>query len=616
MVVIHGSFNVPPNGEQFPGNLPYNAIQITDVNTQRADTRNMSGSLRLTYKLTPELKFVSNVSLFYRNYDTRFYVDPRSQQGHSRKGYLSISSQGANTFTTSQTLTYNKKFLGGHNFNSLLGVEYYQYNRQNAKSSGEGFPSYEFRTMASAATILDATETNIENKRAGIFGQVNYDYLSKYMLSGVLRYDGSSRFGDDNLYGWFPAVSFGWDVARENFLKFSSLFQQLKLRASYGATGNSSISSYAAKALYRGTGSYGNKPGIQLYQLGNPDLKWEKNMEANIGLDYSLLSRRIFGSFDVFHRRSADLLLRRPLPWTSGYASVYQNVGEVVNKGLEIQVTTVNIKTKDFKWTTDFNITFQNNRVTKLYVEVSTDDEEEESLSDVSSLPGLSSVRLGYSLQTNFRSQYAGVNPATGRPMWWYGNEKITYDPGGQGSTSYNPHGRGNRLSDYYGGFINTFTYKRLELGIFFQYDMGRELYNSTNVRWYSGGSIQSNSTTRAYDQRWTEPGQMTAFPRPIDGSAELLAKKSSISSSRYLEDASYIRLKRVSLNYNLPKKFLQKLSLSSAKVYAEALNMLTITKWTGFDPEFYILDDSNFESNLGQIPQARAYTIGLSLNF
>lgn len=611
-----GNFNVPPKGEQFPGNLPYNAIQITNMNTQRADTRNLSGNFRLTYKVMPGLDFVSNYSVYFRNYDTRVYVDPRTQPGYARRGQLSISNQGASTFSTTQTLTYNKRLMGGHRINTLMGVEYYGYNRQRSNSSGEGFPSHEFRTLASAATILNASETHLEYKRAGIFGQLSYDYMSRYMLSGVLRYDGSSRFGADNLFGWFPAISAGWDIASENFLRRSSWIHQLKLRASYGATGNSSITAHAAKALYRGTGSYGNKPGIQLYQLGNPDLRWEKNVEGNIGVDYSFFNRRLSGAIDVFHRRSADLLLRRPLPWSSGYSSVFQNVGEVVNKGLEIQVSTVNIKTRDFEWSSDFNITFQKNKVTKLYVEVSTDDEEEESMDDVLALPGLSSVRLGYPLQTNFRSQYAGVNPATGRPMWWYGEEKISYDPGGQGSTSYTPYGRGNRLSDYYGGFANTIRYKRVELGVFFQYDMGRELYNSTNTRWYEAGSLQQNSTQRAYDLRWTHPGQMTAFPRPIDGSAELLAKKANISSSRYLEDASYIRLKRMSLNYNLPKQFLQKFSLSSAKVYAEAVNLATFTKWTGYDPEFYIMDDSNFESNLGQIPQARAYTIGVSLNF
>lgn len=610
-----GTFNVPPNGEQFPGNLPYNPIQITDMNTILADTRNMSGSLRFTYKVAKGLKWVSNFNVFFKNYDTRRYDDPRTQIGFARKGYLAISTQGATTFTTSHTLNYTKKISGGHNLNSLLGVEYYQYNRTRNNASAEGFPSHDFRTLATAATILNANETSLEHKRAGIFGQVSYDYMNRYMLSGVLRYDGSSRFGADNLYGWFPAVSVGWDMARENFLRFSGLVNQMKLRASFGATGNSSIPAHAAKSLYRGTGSYGNKPGLTLYQLGNPDLRWEKNVEGNIGLDYSILAGRIHGSFDVFHRRSADLLLRRPLPWTSGYASVWQNVGEVVNKGLEIQVSTVNVKTRDFKWETDFNITFQKNVVTKLYVEVSTDDEEE--LADeVASLPGLSSVRRGFALQTNFRSQYAGVNPATGRPMWWYGEEKVTYDPGGQGSTSYTPYGRGNRLSDYYGGLNNIFTYKKFELGVFFQYDMGRELYNSTNTRWYEAGSIQQNSTFRAYDLRWTQPGQMTAFPRPIDGSAEILAKKANISSSRYLEDASYIRLKRVSFNYILPRTFLKKLSLTSGKVYFEALNMFTITKWTGYDPEFYIQDDSNFESNLGQIPQSRAYTIGFSLNF
>ena len=604
-----GSFNAPV-GERFPGNYPYNAIQVTAVNTQKSVTRNLSAHLRLSYKILPGLEWQSRFQMYYRFYDTRWYIDPRTQEAFARKGYRSAVDQGSATFTTSHTLTYTKKFRGGHNFKGLLGVEYRNYHRERLQATGEGFPTYQFRTLQTASNILDATEDITGNKRAGAFTQLNYNYMSRYMLSAVLRYDGSSSFGSENRYGWFPAISVGWDAARENFFRSAHWIQQLKLRASYGATGNSSISYFAARSLYNAsTGSYGGQPGLNMYQLGNPDLRWEKNVEANIGLDYSLFKRRVHGSFDVYHRRSADLLLSTPLPWTSGFENIYRNVGEVVNKGLEIQITTENIKSSEFNWTTGFNISFQHNEVTKLYNGVLEDG------STVKSLPGEPGIRIGYPLQTNFRNQYAGVNPATGRPMWWYGKDQISYNPGAQGGGSYTPYGRGSRLSKYYGGLTNTFTYNGIELGIFFQYDMGRELYNKSNEVWYETGASQRNTIQRAYDLRWTTPGQITAFPRPIDGGTEVLAAASNLASSRFLEDASYIRLKQLSLSYILPSQWLHKIKVSNAKIYLEAVNVYTWTKWTGYDPEFYI-DDSNFTSNSGQIPQTSAYTIGIQLNF
>ncbi|SFB83165.1 TonB-linked outer membrane protein, SusC/RagA family [Parapedobacter composti] len=611
-----GSFNAPI--ERFPGNLPYNAIHVADVNTQVARTQNLLGNFSLTYDITKDLTFQSRFGLNYRIYDTEFYIDPRTQEAYARQGYKSFRYQPSTTFTTSHTLVYNKTLPGGHNFNALLGAEYRDYHMQRGGGSAEGFPSHQFRYLSSAATILSLYENNTANKRGGLFSQLNYNYMKKYMLSAVLRYDGSSRFGANNRFGWFPAFSAGWDVSQEMFARDIEWMQQLKLRASYGETGNSAIGNFAARALWDGSGSHAGRPGTVMVQMGNDDLRWERNVTTNLGLDFSLFNRKLYGAVDVFHRRSADLLISTPLPWTSGFAEVYRNVGEVVNKGLEVELNSNLVRTKDFKWTSSFNISFLRNKVTKLYKGIVEDGEDIDAPiveQDVESLPGNPGIRLGWPLHTNFRQQYAGVNAATGKPMWWSGHDRLSYSPGTQGSGSYTPYGRGNRLSDYFGGFINTFTYKNLEFGIFFQYDMGRELYNNSNGPFYRNGETQSNSTARAYNLRWQEPGQITAFPRPIDGGREVLAESMSLASSRYLEDASYIRLKQLSLNYKVPGKYTDRLKLSNVEVYAQATNVLTWTKWTGYDPEFYI-DDSNFSSNTGQIPQTRAYTMGIKMNF
>ncbi len=612
-----GSFNAPL--DRFPGAFPYNALQVTDVNKQQARTANMLGNMQVSWDISKAFKFESRFGLNYRIYRTEFYIDPRTQEANARQGYKSARVQPSTTFTTSQTLVYNKSLQSKHNINALLGAEYRDYNQYRLAGVAEGFPSYQFRMISAGSTVLDATELSTGDRRIGFFSQANYNFKKRYMFGAVLRYDGSSKFGADNLFGLFPAFSAGWDIARESFIRRAIWLQQLKLRASYGETGNSQILNFSSLALWDGTGSYAGRPGTKTKQVGNADLRWERNITSNVGLDFSMFRRRLYGTVEVFHRRSADLLLNTPLPYTTGFASVYRNTGEVINKGLEIELNSDIIKNKDFKWTSSFNITFIKNKVTKLYRGITEDGSDEDNVeveeTDIDILPGNTGIRVGYPMYTHWTNQYAGVNAATGRPMWWYGEDRISYAPGAQTPTSYAPYGRGNRLSDYYGGFSNKFTYKNFVLDIFFQYDMGRVLYNSTNPAMYRNAGIIANSSLRAYDLRWEEPGQITAFPRAISGNTEELSGSGLLASSRFLEDASYIRLKQIALNYKVPAKTLGKSKLRSLEVYVHALNLLTWTKWTGYDPEFYI-DESNFTSNIGQIPQSKTFTVGITAGF
>ncbi|NGM61301.1 SusC/RagA family TonB-linked outer membrane protein [Sphingobacterium sp. SGG-5] len=613
-----GSFNAPLS--RFPGAFPYNALQTTDVNKQQARTANMLGNMQVTWDISKAFKFQSRFGLNYRIYRTEFYIDPRTQEANARQGYKSFRVQPSTTFTTSHTLIYNKSLENKHNINALLGAEFRDYNQYRVSATSEGFPSYQFRMLSAASTILGADELLTGDRRLGFFTQANYNFKKRYMVGAVLRYDGSSKFGADNLFGLFPAFSAGWDMAREPFVRRALWLQQLKLRASYGETGNSQIRNFASLSLWDGTGSYGGRPGTKTKQIGNADLRWERNITSNLGLDFSMFRRRLYGTVEVFHRRSADLLLNTPLPYTTGFASVYRNTGEVINKGLEIELNSDIIKNKDFRWTSSFNITFIKNKVTKLYRGITEDgstdeDNVEVEETDVEILPGNAGIRVGWPMYTYWTNQYAGVNAATGKPMWWYGEDRLTYAPLAQGVNSYAPHGRGNRLSDYYGGFSNKFTYKNFVLDIFFQYDMGRVLYNSTNRLMVRNGGVAANSALRAYDLRWQYPGQITAQPRPINGNTEDRAASDLLASNRFLEDASYIRLKQIALNYKVPAKVLGKSKLRSLEMYVHALNLMTWTKWRGYDPEFYI-DESNFTSNIGQIPQSKTFTVGITAGF
>lgn len=595
-----GSMNAPIDG--FPGSSNRNPIQETLYGTLQSRTKALVGNFAINYNIIKGLSFRSFYGLDYRIIDDERYVDPRTRSGAASQGSLSIANRQNRNFLTNQVLDYKTKFGDDHTFSALLGAEYRYDNRQVNSASGTGFTTYQFRSMASAAVKTDASGTWTGFKRAGIFSQANYDFKKKYMLSAVLRYDGSSRFGDNNKFGWFPAISGGWDISREEFLDDQKWISQLKLRAGYGETGNDDIGNFEYRALFGSSSSsnYNQLPGLTPTGVANRSLRWERNVTTNIGLDYGFFNSRIQGSVDVFRRLSKDLLLSKPLPYLSGFGSVMSNVGLVKNEGVEFELRTRNIVSGDFTWSTNFNITFLRNRVEKL-------------IDNDMVLPGNQSVRVGYSLGTNVTYEYAGVNSATGRPMWYDANGEITYQPAGV--ENYKVFG--NKMSDYYGGFTNSFNYKGLSLSVFFHYDYGREISNlGMNSRWYMNGGDNRNTLERIFLDRWTTPGQLTTVPRPYDGNAEVNGMAHTSGSSRFLEDASFIRLKNVSLSYQLPSQWTSsRLKLSSVRIYSQAENLMTWTKWTGYDPEL-VIDGDDFSSTQGAIPQTKAFTLGVQIGF
>lgn len=594
-----GSMNAPIDG--FPGSSNRNPIQESLLGTLQSRTKAVVGNFSASYKILDNLTFKSFYGMDFRLIDDERYVDPRTRSGAAAQGSLTVGNRQNRNFLTNQTLQYNKKWANKHNLTGLLGFEYRYDNRSLNSVSASGFTTHQFRTLQSAAVIGSASGSWTGFKRVGLFSQVNYDFNKKYMVSGVLRYDGSSRFGANNLFGWFPAISAGWNMAEEDFLSSQSWINQLKLRAGYGETGNDAIGNFDSRALFGSSSStnYFQLPGLQPSGIANPDLKWERNVTVNIGLDYAFLSNRVAGSVELFRRTSTDLLLNKPLPYLSGFSNVTSNVGRLKNEGVEFELRTTNVKTDDFSWSTNFNITFLRNRVLKLF-------------GDDQILPGDQSVRIGHSLRTNVMLEYAGVNSATGRPMWYDADGEITYKPSSPNDLKV----FGNQMSDFFGGFTNNFAYKGLSLSVFFHYDYGRELSNSgMNSRWYLNGGDNRNTLERIFLNRWTTEGQVTSTPRPFDANTEVNGTSHATSSSRFLEDASFIRLKNVTLSYQLPAAWTQRIKLSNVKVYAQGENLATWTKWTGYDPEL-IINSGDFSSTQGTIPQTRAYTLGVQVGF
>lgn len=594
-----GSFNAPTSG--LPGDMRHNPIFATEVNEIKSRTRSLVGNTAFTARITKDLSFKSFYGLDYRTVFAANYTDPRTIDGFARKGLLQLNTYENINFMTNQTFNYNTTIGDKHSLSALLGAEYRSETRDYNFSSGEGFPTFQFQTMQSAATPVNVTGNWTGFKRLGFFGQAIYDYDKKYFVSAVLRYDGSSRFGANNRFGWFPSISGAWAIDQEDFLKGTPWIDQLKLRLSYGETGNDQVDNFASRGLYSGNGPYNSLPGIRPSSVENQDLKWERNVTYNIGLDLAFFNSRVAFTAEAFRRTSKDLLLEQPLPYTSGYANIARNLGELRNQGLEFSLNTHNIKSNDFNWTSSFNITFIDNKVTKLY-------------DGLDVLPGDQTIRVGSPLYSYFLAQYAGVNAATGKAMWYDGDGNITYNPVSPADWKV----YGSQLSDVYGGFTNTFSYKGIELSAFFQYDYGRDLYNSQNTFWMRNAATLRNGLESNFLDRWTIPGQVTDSPRPIDGGSESNMASQYRSSSRFLEDASYIRLKTLTLAYALPAHVAAKIKARQIRIYAQGVNLITWTKWSGYDPEFYIDPSPNatFTSNQGAIPPLRSYTFGLQVGF
>ena len=431
-------------------------------------------------------------------------------------------------------------------------------------------------------------------------GSGEYTFDNTYQVAATMRYDGSSRFGADTRYGLFGSVGAFARLSNLGPLRGSSLVNELKLRLSYGTTGNSNIGNFPALQLFSGAGEYGGLPGIAPTQLANPVLTWEELEEINLGLDYGFFNGRVNGSVDVYTRDSNELLLARDLPVDSGFGSIIENVGTINQRGIELGINTVNARFGPFEWRSTFNIAFQDGEVKSLV----GDDEE--------ILANGRVYRVGFApAQLQFPA-YAGVNPANGRPMYY----ETSYDDNGElvfGDLTYDaasiaPDDQplwGNDSPDFFGGLGNTFVLGPVSLDIFFQYDYGRTTLN--NNAFFSDVDFNFNKSFRVLD-RWQNPGDITTVPAPIFNGAYNDGTSNFEFSSRFLEDASYIRLKQLALSVQVPSRFLQS-TVRSARIYAQAENLITWTNFTDVDPELV-------GNALGQYPQSRRIIGGLSIGF
>ena len=456
-----------------------------------------------------------------------------------------------------------------------------------------------------------------------VFGSVNYSFGGKYFVTGTIRADGSSRFVNDQ-WGVFPGVSVGWNLSNEDFLRNSGL-NLLKLRAGWGQTGNNVIPNFTARRLFQGGANFEDEPGIVPSQLGNPDLKWETTSQTNIGLDFGFLSNRVGGSIDFFIKNTDDLLLNRPIPTTSGFISVTQNVGEVRNTGVDFTLNTSNIENSDFTWNTTINISYLENEVQTLVDGIPFDAGFANRIAEGQSLGSF----FGHVTDGIFQNQAEIDAAATQTSNTSPGDIRFVDIAGGAGPDGITataddlaPDGVindddrtyiGKALPDWTGGITNRLAYKGFELNVFFQFAAGFQIYNN-NLVFAEGLNSVFAPTVNAWENRWQQEGDQTDIPRLVNGDPN----NNRRDSDRFVEDGDYIRLKTVTLSYNLPQTILSGSGLSNVKVYATGFNLWTGTDYSWFDPEVNTFDGGNtaLGTDFLTFPQPRSLTFGINLTF
>jgi len=573
---------------------PYaNPVAIANEASNLAQNFRTIANIFANYRILEGLNFETKWGIDYLSLNEHSYDPMTTRQGSKYNGLGIEGNTIATNFTTNNFFTYAKTFRAIHELEAMAGYSYERYVRKSSYIEATEFPNEYFQYITSAANIRTATASKVEDRTNSFFGRVKYNLKNRYIITLSGRYDGSSKFGKNNKYGFFPAISAAWRVSEEEFFAPVSFVNDLKLRVSYGYTGNDGIPRFSSPALYSGGANYGGYPGTYPVQIPNPDIRWESTAQFDAGFDLEVVNSRIRLVFDYYYAKTTDLLLDRPVSATSGFAGVIDNIGELENKGFEIGLSTDNIKAKDFTWTSVLNFSRNRNKILKLYNGQPIDNLGR----------GSNYIGEGEPFGIFYGYHSLGVDPSTG--------DIVFEDVNGDGViTSEDRKKIGDPNPDFYGGFSNVFTYKQLSLNVFLQFSYGNDIYNGTRV-YIESLKGDDNQLTTILD-RWQQPGDETDIPRATMTDPN----NNNRTSSRFIEDGSYLRIKEVILSYAFSKELTRKLGLSGLKIFATAYNLFTFTNYSGMDPEVNYAGGDNLRlgTDFFTYPQARKFIFGINI--
>ena len=575
-------------------NNGYNPILEAEVNDYYARTVRAMGTAKIAYNVWDNLKVSSVFTVDYSLTKDFFFQSPDGRDGATYQGRGRMQMTDRIRYTSQNNLTYSKTF-GKHSVSAVTAFEVMKYDYEDLYAAKKTYGQDINTSLGNAADPIDADQKLQEDALMSYVASVNYSYDDKYYASFSFRRDGSSRLSPDTRWGNFWSLSASWRLSQERFMQpLKSVLSDLKLRASYGVNGNLPSSYYGYQSTYTTGAFYSGKPSPWESTLGNEELTWEKNYALNLGLDIGLFSR-VNVSLDWYTRTTKDLLMSKQLNSISGFSSLLTNVGQMRNTGVELEVRSNNIKTKDFSWTTAFNLSHNKNKILKL-----------------ADLPWFVDGRYvrkeGYPFNTIYLREYAGVGPETGSALYYdnqqdengnYTKNKVT-DPG-----QASPIPLKDITPTISGGFMNTFNYKFIDLSFNLSYSFGGYSYdNASYILQDDGYSVISNKSTEQR-RRWQKPGDITDVPRFVYGNK----KGGNYNSSRAIHSTDHIRLKSLILGLNAPKAWLQKLGIGNAHIYFSGTNLLTWAAYDQYDPEmsgvvgFYT-------------PPLKTYAFGLELKF
>ena len=588
----------------------YNPLLSIQGGTYVATVYRLLGNVYAQLNLGKGLLFRSELGTDVLNQNEDQYLSRlTSRNTGNTNGFGQNTNQTNAKVVVNNYFSYKNTFAENHSVELTLGTSYENARISGNSVTGTQFPSDSYRTLDAAAQITAGSSFTTSNALVSYFARGSYAFAGKYLVGGSARLDGSSRFGAGQRYGIFPAGSLGWLISEEDFLKGNKTLSLLKIRASVGKTGNQNFGNFASRSLFAGTGYVGT-PGQRPSQLGNDQLSWESTVQYDAGVEYGFLDNRISGEVDIYRKNTTGLLLSQPVPGTAGFSTINRNVGSLRNQGIELTLTTRNF-VGDFTWTTSVNASVNRNKIMDL------------AGPDILG-SALNRAQAGQPLGTFIGPEYAGVDPANGNALYYLNitNADGTINRGT--TTNINQAANvplGNPNPTWTGGITNTFSYKGFDLSATLVGVFGNQIYDAAGPYFSTGFNNGFDNQTRDQLNRWQRPGDITNVPRAVYGGGI-----GTGASSRFVQNGDYGRLRSVVLGYNLPSSIAKRGHLQSARIFVQGYNLLTFTKYTGWDPEVstdYVTGTANASSNnISQgisfytAPQARTYTLGINLGF
>jgi TonB-linked SusC/RagA family outer membrane protein len=633
------------------GNLVYSVnpyIQVTNELREKKDENNIA-NIYAEWNPNKYVKFRSTFGFNKVRTTQNNFNNSKTASGNpitSPNGILvngSVINNTTDNWSNENTVTYNRTFNKIHALTVLAGV-----TEQGGNTSSGGFRAIQVPNESlgisglDEGTVSSITSTSSAWTLASFLARVNYGYKSRYLFTVNFRADGSSRFSDDNKWAYFPSGSFAWRFSEEEFIKNALPFlNDGKIRVGYGETGNNRVNDFSYLSVITTSGinntySFNNAvpstSAVSSY-LGNKNLKWETTNHSNIGIDLSFLNRRFQFTADAYNKITNDLLINAPVTRNSGYFNILQNVGKVQNYGIEFTLNYKLIDQKDFKWNSSFNISFNRNKVLAL-----AENQEAITFSIGDRIAGgtpVSISKIGYPIGTFYGYLWDGVYQYSDFDKLVNGTYRLKSSITTNGNTAANIQPGdvkyrdlngdlvingsdntiiGNPNPKHYGGFSNNFTYKNFDLNVFFQWSYGNNIANVNRIIFEGGGEFPNNlNQYKTVADRWTPENPTSTMPSFRPSSNGL----SNVFSSRTIEDGSYLRLKTVSLAYNLPTKLLKRIKFKNAQLYASAQNLMTWTNYSGSDPEVSVSNNSLAPGiDFSAYPRNRTVTVGLNITF